>query len=138
MTENNNLQPLKSGGVHEDLKDYFTFDRTLIMLIIFGILLRIATYWTDVPRFDGAFYATLGYNLVRYHDFLTLGGINTYGFSLTYPVYLAIFYHFWGFTIPVTKIASIIMSIAVLGVVYLTTRDLFDHQNISKEIGGIR
>ncbi|MCK4734097.1 MAG: glycosyltransferase family 39 protein [Methanophagales archaeon] len=128
MTKNNILQTRKSGILREWIKNHFTFARILILLILSGIILRILTYWTDIPRFDGTYYATLGYNFLRYHDFLDLECVTTYARSWTYPVYFAVFYYLFGFTIPVTKIASIFMSIAVLGVVYLTTRDLFDHQ----------
>jgi 4-amino-4-deoxy-L-arabinose transferase-like glycosyltransferase len=128
MTQNNTTQVAKSRILKERIINYFTFDRILILLIIFGVIFRIVTYWTDIPRFDGAFLATSGYNFLRYHDFLTLYGTNTYNRSLIYPVYLAVFYYLFGFTISTTKIASIIMSISVLAVVYLTTKDLLGRQ----------
>ena len=128
MTKNNTSQVRKSGTLHAKVKNYFTFDRILILLIIFGVILRTLTYWTDIPRFDGTYLATLGYNFLRYHDFVDIEGVSTYARSWTYPAYLAVFYYLFGFTIPVTKIAAIFLSISVLGIVYLTTRDLFDRQ----------
>ncbi len=95
-----------------------------MMLILIGIIFRIVTIFTDVPKFDGAFYSTIGYGVATQHDFVTLGDVHTYSFSLTYPAYLAIFYAILGFSIPVTQLASIIVSIVVLGLAYITTANI--------------
>ena len=106
------------------IREFITSPRFLVILILIGIIFRIVTIFTDVPRFDGAFYSTIGYGVATQHDFVTLGDVHTYSFSLTYPAYLAIFYAILGFSIPVTQLASIIVSIVVLGLAYITTANI--------------
>ncbi len=107
---------------HGRIRKILTFPRFLLMMILIGIIIRIMTFFTDIPRFDGAFYSTVGSNVAPQHDFVSFGGSPTYSFSLTYPTYLAGFYSILGFSIHVTQLASIVMSIAVLSVAYLTTK----------------
>ena len=129
MTKNNILPTQNTGLLYEKIKNYFTFDRILILLIVFGIILRIATYWTGVIQKDGTFYAVIGNGLVQYHNFVLLWDSQPlYQHALTYPAYLAIFYSTFGLGISTTKIAAIVMSILILPVLYLTTRDLLGHQ----------
>lgn len=130
MTKSNNLQIQKSRSLHEGIKSYFTFDRILILLITFGVILRIATYWTGVVHGDGSLYAALGNGLVQHHNFVVLPWENQplYDFPLTYPAYLAGFYLTFGFNISTTKIAAIVMSVLILPIIYLATRDLLGHQ----------
>ena len=100
----------------------------MLATIGLGILLRVLAVVIDIPRFDGAFYSTLGYNLVSQQDYVTLSGLHTYNYSLTYPAYLAGFYAVFGFSIPVTKVASFLCSLAVILIAYFATKDLFDRR----------
>lgn len=108
----------------EKMRQLITFPRFLIIMSLIGIIMRVVTIFTDMPKFDGAGYAALGYNFSTKHDFVALEGVHAYSGSLTYPVYLAIFYTVFGFSIPVTQFASILVSIAILIVAYYTTANL--------------
>ncbi|UCD92978.1 MAG: glycosyltransferase family 39 protein [Methanobacteriota archaeon] len=105
-----------------------SFERAMLAIIGVGVLLRVIATVMDIPRFDGAFYSTLGYNLVSHHEFMTLSGLHTYNYSLTFPTYLAGFYAVFGFSVPVTKVASFLCSLIVIVVAYLATKDLFDRK----------
>jgi 4-amino-4-deoxy-L-arabinose transferase-like glycosyltransferase len=105
-----------------------TFDRFLFMFIVLGVALRVIAVLFDTPRFDGAFYSTLGFNLIDQGDYVTLSGLKTYNFSLTYPAYLAMFYGLIGYSIGVTQVASYICSLLAILITYLTTKNLFDHR----------
>ncbi len=117
-----------SPSLMDKLGKTLTFDRAMLAAIVVGVLLRIVAVLMDIPRFDGAFYSTVGYNLVSQGDYLTLSGIHTYNFSLTFPAYLATFYAVFGFSITVTKIASFLCSLLVILIAYLATKNLFDRR----------
>lgn len=115
-------------GVIGSIGRLLSFDRTLYLFIGAGVLLRVIVVLADVPRFDGAFYSTIGFNLLDKGDLVNLAGTKTYNFSLTYPGYLALFYGIFGFSVGVTKVASFICSILVILVTFWATKDLFDRR----------
>ncbi len=115
-------------GVIGSICRLLSFDRTLYLFIAAGILLRVIAVLVDTPRFDGAFYSTIGFNLLDKGDFVNLAGTKTYNFSLTYPGYLAMFYGVFGFSVGVTKVASFICSILVILVAFWATKDLFERR----------
>lgn len=105
------------------------FDGILLILIVYGIILRIITFWTGDIVWDGALYASMGITFSQYHDFLyPWSQTQLWGYSITYPLYLAGFYSVFGSTIVVTKIAAILLSVLLLFVVYLVTKDLYDYR----------
>ncbi|MFQ6060488.1 MAG: ArnT family glycosyltransferase [Thermoplasmata archaeon] len=104
------------------------FQGAMLILIGLGILLRTLSVLFSIPRADGAFYATLGYNLVNQGDYISLNGAKTYNFSLTFPAYLAAFYAVFGFSIIVTQLASFLLSLLVVVLSYFATRNLFDQR----------
>lgn len=112
------------------------FNSLFMMSIFLGIIFRIATFWTSIitgSSNDGILYALLGEGLIKNQDFVlpwdTVESSNAiYGVTLTYPLYLAFFYKIFGFTISTIKLAAIILSILLLVVVFLTSKDLFGKQ----------
>lgn len=110
------------------LSNLVNFERALLIVIVLGIILRIVAVLMGIPRADGAYYSTLGYNLIDQGDYISLTGTNTYSFSLTYPAYLGAFYAVFGFSIEVTKAASLVLGLLVILIAYLTTKNLFDRR----------
>ncbi|TET91165.1 MAG: hypothetical protein E3J35_04115 [Methanomassiliicoccales archaeon] len=122
------MTDLDSPSLMDKLGKTLTFDRAMVAAIVVGVLLRVVAVLMDTPRFDGAFYSTIGYNIVSQGDYVTLSGIQTYNFSLTFPAYLASFYAVFGYSIPVTKVASFICGLLVILIAYLATKNLFDRR----------
>jgi len=87
--------------------------------------------------YDGTAYMAVGHSFSQDHAFIAPWGefISWDASEPVYskiaplfPAYLAVFYRLFGFSIPVTQIANLILSILCLVIIYLTTKDLFDHQ----------
>ena len=119
------------------MKHIFTFNRVLLILICIGIVLRIGMLWARLPVYDGTTYMAVGHSLSQNHAFIEPWGEFTSwdasepAYSKVaplFPTYLAVFYKLFGFSIPVTQLANLILSMLCLFIIYLTTRDLFGHQ----------
>lgn len=136
------MQKLK--GIIRAIRPNSKFELFLLMIIAFGLLARISTFWLMEPGTSGdpGRYATMGYSFKENGDFtMPYGEIPAFPgrfnftpsmepeyshhFSPGYPIYLAIFYQFFGFSVEITKIASIISSILLIIVVFITTNDLY-------------
>ena len=77
--------------------------------------------------YDGAEYAAMGSSLVTNGEFVRPyedGVVYYRHYAPLYPTYLAVFYAVFGFSVAVTKIANLVLSILFVAVVYLTTKDL--------------
>lgn len=99
----------------------------LLIILIMGSILRIISF-TRIPIwYDGALYSDIGWGILKHGTFVT-GTQNdpTWGFSLTYPLYLSFFYRFFGFSVFSTHLASLIAGVLAIIVAYLTTTDIFD------------
>lgn len=109
---------------------FFTLNRVLLIVIIYGIILRIASFSLGNISGDGASYVTMGAILAKYHSFVLPWNHSfpIYSHSLVYPSYLAVFYSIFGYSIVTTKIASITLSILFLAIIYFLTKDLYDSQ----------
>lgn len=121
-----------------NLKKKFTFNRMLIIVIVFGILLRINTFWTLPPSYDGNAYIAVGHNIPKTGEIMAPWG-GDYGsgnasdlefsrLSPVFPSYLSVFYIIFGYSIAITQIAGIILGVLTLLVIYLTSKSLFGHR----------
>lgn len=100
-----------------------------------GILLRLATPFLMDFRSDGDTYVAMGHAWMLRHEFLMpYGDVTTWapsppGYSNhyppAYPFYLGIVFSLFGYGLWQAKIAAVVVSLAALAVVYLTTRDLY-------------
>jgi 4-amino-4-deoxy-L-arabinose transferase-like glycosyltransferase len=125
-------------GKASNLKEVFTFNRILIMIIAIGIILRVVTFWTLPPMHDGNAYIAVGHSLSNTGEVVApwggdLGSGNSSNLEYTrispiYPAYLAFFYTTFGYSIEITQIAGIIFAVITLLIIYLTTKDLFGHR----------
>ena len=121
-----------------DLRNAFTLNRVLILVIVLGIIFRAATFWTLPPAEDGNVYIAVGHSLAKTGKLMApwggdFGTGNTTNLEYTrisplYPSYLAVFYIIFGFSIEITQIAGLILAIITLLTIYLTTKNLFGHQ----------
>jgi len=120
------------------LKKALTFNGILTMVIVLGILFRIFTFWTLPPLYDGNAYIAVGHSISNTAKVMAPWG-GDYGsgnitdleytrISPVFPSYLAIFYIIFGYSIEITQIAGIILGIITLLIIYLTTKNLFDHR----------
>jgi hypothetical protein len=120
-----------------NLKKTLTFNRILMMVIVLGILLRVITFWTLPPTYDGNAYIAVGHSIAKTGNVMAPWGgdfgsgnttdlVNT-RISPLYPSYLAAFYNIFGYSLEITQIAGIILGIITLLIIYLTTRNLFGH-----------
>lgn len=99
----------------------------LIGLVVFGVVLRLATFQSWGIVYDGAEYAVMGESFVRHGEFIVpyASGIQYYHhYGPLYPAVLAVFYAAFGFDMAVTKVAGLALSILFIAVVFLTTKDL--------------
>lgn len=113
------------------------FNGFSIILIIVGILLRIIMFSTRLPAYDGIEYMAIGHGFSQTFTFIEPWGNfadnlqNTPEYTKLaplFPAYLGFFYMLFGFSIKITQIATFVLSIVMLLVVYLTTKDLLGHQ----------
>jgi hypothetical protein len=108
--------------------------RTLYALIATGVLIRVSTLWTYQVGFDAHVYAVMGEAIAEGHLQMPWGAVYSldgapaasHHYPPLYPAYLAGFYEVLGVSATTTQLASIVASIALLGVVYAATRDLYD------------
>jgi 4-amino-4-deoxy-L-arabinose transferase-like glycosyltransferase len=121
----NILKPLVGG-----IKRFLTFGNLIILIILYGIALRVVSFWTMDVSGDGAYYAYLGGSFYENGGFVMQWepAMSVWQTSLTYPTYLWAYYSIFGYDIAVTKFASILMSMITLAIIYLTSKDLFGEQ----------
>jgi 4-amino-4-deoxy-L-arabinose transferase-like glycosyltransferase len=98
--------------------------------------LRIVTYWTGFMFWDAPYYIQMGRGLADGTNFVLPWGDPfspahdgfvpepSHHFSPLYSSYLAGFYAVFGYSLEVTRIASILLSVLFLVVLYMTSRDL--------------
>ncbi|UCG69420.1 MAG: glycosyltransferase family 39 protein [Thermoplasmata archaeon] len=121
-----------------NLRNIITLNNVLIVIIIMGIIFRITTFWTLPPAEDGSSYIAVGHSFSKTGKFMTPWG-GDYGtgnstnleytrISPVFPSYLAFFYLIFGYSIEITQIAGLILALITLSIIYLTTRNLFNHR----------
>jgi hypothetical protein len=99
----------------------------LSLIIIFGVIMRFDSFWRYEVVSDGGLYAAGGEGLARLHEFRTLWEPDwpLLGNSITYISYLGLFYSAFGFSVWITKAASLIMGLLVVVVAFLASKNLF-------------
>lgn len=105
----------------------FDVNFILVLIIIWGIILRIVTYWTADFSPDGSLYAIMGKSFSRSPNIVELYS-NYKSASILYPLYLSGFYYIFGYSVELTRIAAISTGIMFIGVVYLCTKNLYGQQ----------
>lgn len=126
-----------------NVKDFFKnadfVDWLMIVCLIVGVVGRIVPIWTWDLGWDGSTYAYMGENFLQHGEFVDTLKVSfgetrspyifTDGYSHhyppLYPMYLAAFYAIFGFSVEVTKVAAVVLSLILLVVVYFTTKDLY-------------
>lgn len=117
------------------LAERIAIERLAYALIAMGIALRLAAPFFMELRSDGETYAVMARAFLAHGDFLMPWGEVTtwhrtgpeysYHYPPLYPILLAGFYAVLGFGAWQTQTAAVLISIAAIGVVYGTSRDLF-------------
>jgi hypothetical protein len=103
----------------------------LLGLVAFGLGLRLATFNSWGIVYDGAVMSVMGQSFAQHGEFLVpyAGGLVYYHhYPPLYPIYLSLFYDVFGFGIATTKIAELVLSVLLVGVVWATTADLLGRQ----------
>lgn len=109
-------------------------DALLVLAIVVGVIFRVATVWTLPPRFDATAYMALGHSLAQGDGLAGPWGRFDDAFSSTteatnlgpvYPLYLAVFYATFDFSVVVTQAAGLLLAVLVLLLAFVATRDLF-------------
>jgi 4-amino-4-deoxy-L-arabinose transferase-like glycosyltransferase len=105
-----------------------------LILILAGVVLRLAAVALMDIQQDGSAYAAMGKALHDHGSFwMPWGdglGFNTdpapsHHYPPLYPAYLALWYSAWGFGVDVTKLANLVLSFTTVLVVYAATRNLY-------------
>ena len=130
-------------SIKGQLGDFFrTADFTdwlLIICLFVGVLGGILTIWTWDLGWDGSTYAYMAENFRLHGEFVDTMTIEvgetgipyifTDGYSHhyppLYPLYLSAFFAVFGFSVIVTKVASVVSSLLLLVVIYFTTKNLY-------------
>lgn len=115
------------------LQTWLAHPATAWSLVGIGVLARLVAPWTWALGPDATRYAAMGLGLVRHGAFwMEWGDVYTPGaagashhFPPLYPMILSGFYKVLGFSETSTRIASIVLALAALVVVYVCTRDLY-------------
>jgi hypothetical protein len=110
-----------------EIYDFLIRKQPLFLILIVGALLRIISF-TRIPIiYDGAWYADTGFGILKYGTFSTASqNIPTWGDTLIYPAYLSVFYRFFGYSLLTTRVASLIIGLLAILVVYKLTANIFD------------
>ncbi len=96
-------------------------------LIIFGVLLRLATFNSWGIVYDGAVMSVMGESFAVHGEFLVpYASMPTYyhHYPPLYPIYLSLFYRALGFSVFATKLAELVLSLVLIAVTWWTTADL--------------
>ena len=97
----------------------------IFFILAFALILRIIVSLFTPVYADGALYAEVGLGISQGKGFSTQDGESAWGWSLTYPLFTAIFYSIFGFSIFTIKAAAIAASLLTIVVAYICTKDLF-------------
>ena len=127
------------------LSSFFTpktrtkLEYALITLIVLGVCLRVFTCFYMEPTADGSVYSTMGNSFAHNGEFVLPYGETfmrtnysasySHHYPPLYPMYLAGFYYSFGFSVPVTQVAALLMSLLFVAVIYFATKDLFGQKN---------
>lgn len=113
-------------SITDKIFNLLTKKYTIALIIILGATLRIISFTRITIWFDGAFYADIGWGITKYGSFATgTENYSTWNYSLTYPLYLSLFYKLFGYNVFSTKLASLIAGVLAIYIVYLTTANIF-------------
>lgn len=115
--------------------------RVFLALLVLGVGLRILSYWVMDIHADGARYSVMGWSLLQHGEFIfphgnfyfPAGDVPEYShhYPPGYPVYLAGWYALFGYGAAVTKIAGIASGLALIGVAYWCTQNLYRNPTFS-------
>ncbi|HUR67748.1 MAG TPA: glycosyltransferase family 39 protein [Candidatus Thermoplasmatota archaeon] len=113
----------------------YPLERIGLAALAAGILLRLTAPFLMDFRSDGDTYVAMGHAWQMHHAFLMpYGDVTTWaptppGYSNhyppAYPFYLGIVFTLFGYGLWQAKWAAVVVSLAALAVVYVTTRDLY-------------
>lgn len=113
----------------------YPLERIGLAALAAGVVLRLAAPFLMDFRSDGDTYTAMGHAWAIRHEFLMpYGDVTTWvptppGYSNhyppAYPFYLGIVFSIFGFGLWQAKWAAVVVSLAALGAVYWTTRDLY-------------
>ena len=113
-----------------------TLATVLWALVAVGIVFRVASFWSHHVFWDAAYHIQMGRGFAQGDNFVLPWGDPfspagsgyvpgpSHHYSPLYPMYLGAFYAAFGYSMAITRVAAILMSIACLAAIYLTSRDL--------------
>jgi 4-amino-4-deoxy-L-arabinose transferase-like glycosyltransferase len=125
----------RGAGEKEDGKG-LTFRRFLYAIIVLGIVLRILTFWSGYMYWDSAYYIQMGRSFSEGGNFILPWGDPfssahtghvpepSHHFSPLFPMYLGSIYAVLGFSLGLTRLLAILMSLLLLLVIQKTSKDL--------------
>ena len=105
--------------------------RILRLLVLSGIAIRVVALLRWDIVYDGAVYAVMGESLLQHGEFLVpaSGAAAFYHqYPPLFPAFLAAFYAVLGFGANQTKVAEFVLSLAFLGTVHATSKDLLGRE----------
>ena len=102
------------------------FNLTLLVIIVIGAILHIISILTIDPSKDASVYITMGRSFVEDGEFIfPWSGRYSHNYSPLLPIYLAGFYSIFGYSVSISQIATLIIGLAGISIVYITTNDLY-------------
>ncbi len=114
-----------------------TAKHVILIIIILGIAFRIGSLINRDVGFDANYFLTMGQALTKHGEFYlpwgdpsNLNGVPSYSHHVSplYPTLFGLFYFTFGESYIVPKVASLIISLLTLVVIFWTTRDLFGRE----------
>ncbi len=99
----------------------------LMVLVAAGLVLRLVTFPSWGIVYDGAVMSVMGESFAAHGEFLVpYASVPTFyhHYPPLYPMYLSVFYRLLGFGLLTTKLAELVLSLGLVGVVWVTTADL--------------
>lgn len=113
----------------------YPLERIGLAAIAAGVVLRLLAPFLMDFRSDGDTYVAMGHAWMVGHEFLMpYGDVTTWGpteaqysnhYPPAYPFYLGVVFTLFGYGLAQAKAAAVVVSLAALAAVYLTSRDLY-------------
>ena len=104
----------------------------LILVIAFGIIIRLSTIWTMQPSSDAFVYFYMGNSFLHHGEFIMPYGdysgtssIYSHHFPPLYPIYLSFFIALFGYTPFTLNLASALSGLLPIAAAYFATKDLY-------------
>jgi len=134
FASSNTLPNITTKEPESSTKFKFTVKHMLLFLIIIGVIFRITSLQNRDVGFDANYFLTMGQTFADKGEFYlpwgdpsNLNGLPSFSHHMSplYPAYLGSFYVIFGESYLVPKIASLLMSLFTLIIIYWTSKDLF-------------